>query len=99
MKQCDKPNSHINSKLHMIYIYLVIMLDVLLIRPSLNFTILHPITLHFTSSYLNFIQLHFTTLSFSLTPFKFLTAPFHLTSHHYTSLHFTTHADTSLPPN
>jgi hypothetical protein len=34
MKECDKPNSHMGSKLHMIYIYLLIMIDTLLPRPS-----------------------------------------------------------------
>jgi len=75
-------------------IYLLIMLDTLLPRPSLHFTQLHSTPLHytcrqFTSSHLNFTQLHFTTLSFGLTPLKFPTAPFHLTSPHFTSLHCT----------
>jgi hypothetical protein len=80
-------------------IYLLIILDTLLLRPSLHFTTLHPTTLHltplhytcrhFTSSHLNFTQLHFPTLSFVLNPFKFPTAPFHLTSLHLVSLHFT----------
>jgi len=46
--------------------YLLIMLDTLLLRPSLHFTQLHLTPLHyacrhFTSSHLNFTQLHFTT--------------------------------------
>jgi len=106
MKECDKRRNHISSKLHTIYIYLLIMLDALLLRPSLHFTTFHPTTLHYTfrhfaSSHLNFTQLHFTTLSFGLTPLKFPTAPFHLTSLHFTSLHFTTLLDdfrhTSIP--
>ena len=92
MKECDKPNSHIISKLHMIYI-------------SCNndwhpvtktFTTLHPTTLHSTSLHLStlqfslyFTQLHLTTLSFGLTPFKFPTAPLHITTLHLTSLHCT----------
>jgi len=77
-----------------IHIYLLIMVDTLLLRPSLHFTQLHFTPLqhvcrHFTSSHLNFTQLHFTTLSFGLTPFKFPTTPFHLTSLHLTSLHCT----------
>jgi len=74
MTECDKPNSHISSKLHMIYIYCVIMLDTLLLRPSLHFTTLHPTTLHATS-------LHLSTLHFF--PFKL-----HPTTRtlHYTSL-------------
>jgi len=87
MKECDKRNSHISSKLHMIYIY------------SNNdkhpatktFTPLHYPFRHFTSSHSNFTQLHFTTLSFRLTPFQFPTAPFHLTSLHFTALHFSPH--------
>jgi len=56
MKECDKRKSHISSELHLIYIihsfrstYLVIMLDNLLLRPSLHFTALHPTTLNSTS--------------------------------------------------
>jgi hypothetical protein len=45
--------------------YLLIMINTLLLRPSF----------HFTSSHLNFTHLHFTTLSFGLTPPKFPTAP------------------------
>jgi len=67
------------------------MLETLLLRPSLHFTIFHPTTLHctcqhFTSSHWNFTQLHFTTVSFGLTPFTFPTAPFHLTSLHFNAL-------------
>ena len=43
-------------------IYVLIMIDTLLLRPSLHFTILHYTCWHFTSSHLNFTQLHFTTL-------------------------------------
>jgi hypothetical protein len=71
-------------------IILLIMLDTLLLRPSLHFTILHPTTLHSTSLHLSTLHfllfklnpLHFTTLSFGLTPFKSPTAPVHLTSLH-----------------
>jgi len=89
MKECDKRNSHISSRLHMISI------SSNNVRHPVTkiFTTLHPTTLHytgqhFTTSHLNFTQLHFTTLSFGLTPFKIPTAPFHLTSLHFTSLHF-----------
>ena len=73
---------------------LLIMLDTLLLRPSLHLTQLHLTPLHhtcrhFTSFNLNFTQLHFTTLSFDFTTFKSPTAPFHLTSLHFTSLQFT----------
>jgi hypothetical protein len=66
-------------------LYFPIMLDTLLLRPSLHFTPLQYTCRHFTSSHLNFTQIHFTTHSFGLILFKFPTAPFHLTSHHYTS--------------
>ena len=39
-KECDKRKSHISSKLHMIYIYLLIMLGTLLLRFSLHFSTL-----------------------------------------------------------
>jgi hypothetical protein len=85
MKECDKRNSHISSKLHMIYI------SPKNDRHPVNktFTPLHYNCRHFTSFHLNFTQLYYTTPSFGLTPFKFPTASFHLTSLHFTSLHFT----------
>jgi hypothetical protein len=66
-------------------IYLLIMIDTLLVRPSLHYTTLHPATFLSTSLYLSTLQffpfklhpttpLHFSTLSFGLTPFKFPTA-------------------------
>jgi len=45
MKQYDKRNSHVSSKLHSIQIALII-IDTLLLRPSLRFNILHPFILH-----------------------------------------------------
>jgi hypothetical protein len=71
-----------------LYIYLLIMLDTLLLTPSLHFTTLHPTTLHYTSlSTLHFLsfKLHFTSL--------------HLSTLHFLSfkLHYTTLVDTSLP--
>jgi len=110
MKECDKRKR--NETANFIWsIYLLIILDTLLQRPSLHSTLLHFTQLHltplhytcrhFNSSHLNFTQLHFTTLSFGVTPFKFPTAPFHLTSLHFTSLHFTEILDdfrhTSIP--
>jgi len=80
MKKCDNLNNHIKNQPHMIYISLI-MIDTLLLRPSLHCTFQHC-----TSSHLNFTQLHFTTLSFGLTHLNFL--PLHFTSHHNTSLHF-----------
>jgi hypothetical protein len=88
MKECDKRNSHLSRKRHMIYISS----DNVRHLVTNTFTTLHPTALtplhytsrHFTSSHLNFSQLHFTTLSFGLTPSKFPTAPSHLTSLHFT---------------
>jgi hypothetical protein len=86
--------------------YLLIMLDALLLRPSLQFTTLYQTTLHFTSlhftslhytyphftsPHLNVAQLHFSTLSFGLTPFIFPIAPFHRTSPHCTYRWFSPH--------
>jgi hypothetical protein len=77
-----KQNSQTSSKLHMIYcIYLLIMLDTLLLGPSVQFTTLHPTTHHpitlllttlvdtSNSSHLNFTQLHFTSLHFATLQF------------------------------
>jgi len=49
-------------------IYLLIMVNTMLLRPSLRFTTLHPTTLHSTS-------LHLSTLHF--VPFKLLPATLH----------------------
>jgi len=76
MKECDEQNSHLSSKLHMIYI------------SSNNDR--HSVTKTFTP--LHYSCRHFTSLPcpfIGLIPFKFPTAPFHLTSLHFTSLHFT----------
>jgi hypothetical protein len=48
MEECNKGNSHISSKLHMIYISSS-NLDTLLLKPSLHFTTLHPTTLYVTT--------------------------------------------------
>jgi len=61
-------------------VYLLIMLDTMLLTPSLLFTKLHPATLHSTSLHLS--TLHF--LSFKLHP-----ATLHSSSLHFTQLHFT----------
>ena len=98
MKNYIKRNSHINSKLQMIYI-------------SYNnynhpvaktYTSLHYTCRYFTSSshlnLTNYTSLHFTTLSCNLITFKFPTAalplsPLHCTfsriSPHFYSFHFT----------
>jgi hypothetical protein len=73
MKERDKQNSDISSKLHMIYV------------SSNNDR--HPVTKTFTP--LQYTSLFLSTLSFGLNPIKFPTAPFHLTSLHFTSLHIT----------
>ena len=73
--------------------YLLIVLDTLLLRPSLHL-------LHFLS-FKTYTQIHFTSLSFGLTPFKIPAAQFHLTPLHLTCLHFTALLDdfrhTSIP--
>jgi len=79
-----------------LHIYLLIMVDTQLLRPSLHFTQLHFTPLHYTcrhctSSHLNFTHLHITTLSFDLTPCRFPTAPFHFTSLHCTFRLFSPH--------
>ena len=69
-------------------ICLLIMLDTLLLRPSLHcntslrFTTLHSTTIHYTYRHFTSSHLHFTTLSFGLTHLHFLS--FYFTSHHQT---------------
>ena len=65
------------------FICLLIMIDILLLRPSLHFT-----TFVDTSLLPIYTSLHFTNLSFGLTPFNSSTAPFHLTALHFTTFHF-----------
>jgi hypothetical protein len=79
-------------------VHLLIMLDTLLLKPSLHFTLLHLSTLQFFSC-----KLHPTTHHYPLIQLNpnYPTAPFHLTSlhftsHHYTLPHFTTLHLTSL---
>jgi hypothetical protein len=101
MTGCDNSKIHISSNL-LLSICLLIMLDTLLLEPSLHCnTSLHFTTLHFTT--LHFTPLHLTTLidtSLHFTPLHFtpLTSlhlsTLHYTSPHYTSLHFTTLIDT-----
>jgi hypothetical protein len=78
-------------------IRLPIMLDTLLLRPSLHcntslqFTTRHPTTLQYTYRHFTSSHLHFTTLSFGLTHLHFLL--FYFTSHHQTrhsSVHIST---------
>jgi hypothetical protein len=82
MKKCDNSTRKIHiSNNFILPISLLIMFDILLLRPSLHcntrlyFTTLHPTTLHYTSLY---FTLHPTTLYYTYQ---------HFTSSH---LHFTT---------
>ena len=67
MKECDKSEIHICSKLHMFYIssnngrHPVAKTFTPLHYTSPSYTSLHYICRHYTSSRLNFTQLHFTT--------------------------------------
>ena len=83
MKEYYKPNSHISSKLLMIYI-------------SSNddghfftktFTSLHYTCRHFNFSNFNFTQLHFTPLHYTCQHFNF--SHFNVTQLHFTPLHYT----------
>jgi len=77
MKECDNSNIHISSNF-LLSICLIIMLDTLLLVPSLHcntslhFITLHQTTLHYTYRHLTSSHLHFTTLSFGLTHLHFL---------------------------
>ena len=107
MKECDKRNSHICSKLHMIYISS----DNVRHHVTKTFTTLHPITLHSTSLYLTTLhflpfKLHPTTLHYPLIWLNPISISYrsispHITTLHLTSLHFTTLLDdfrhTSVP--
>jgi len=67
MKECDKQNSHVSSKLHMIYISSNN--DRRLVTET--FTTLHPTTPHSTSLHLSTVhffsfKLHPTTLHYPL---------------------------------
>ena len=92
MKECDNSKIHISSSF-IFSICLLIMLDTLLVRPSLHcntplhFTTLHPTTLHYTYRHFTSSHLHFTTFSFGLTHLYFL------------SFYFTTHLQTYFQTN
>jgi len=73
MKEYDKRNSHISSKLHMIYVSSNNVRH-LLLRPSLHFT-----QLHFTTPSFGLTQFKFTTATNSP----------HITTLHRISLHCT----------
>jgi hypothetical protein len=86
MKECDKSKIYISS--NFVFIYLIIMFDTLLLRPSLHcstslhFTTLHPTTLHYTYRHFTYSHIHFSSLSFGLSHSHFLS--FYFTSHHKT---------------
>jgi hypothetical protein len=98
MKECDNSTRKIHISVNFILsISLLIIIDTLLLRPSLHcntplhfttlhYTLLHftlhPTTLHYTYRHFTSSHLHFTTLSFSFTHLHFLS--FYLTSHHIT---------------
>ena len=98
-KYCDNSTRKIHiSNNFLLSISLLIMLDTLLLRPSLHcntplhFTTLHPTTLHYTS--LHFTQLHFTTLIDTSLPLIYTSLPFRLAlriyiSYRSISLHIT----------
>jgi len=75
MKECDNSKIHISSNF-ILSISLLIMLDTLVLRPSLHwntslhFTTLHPTTLHYTYRHFTSSHLHFTTLSFGGTQWR-----------------------------
>ena len=95
MKECDKPNSHISTKLHMICIssdndrHLVIQTFTPLTTlycTSLHFTTFHYTSLHFTPLHCIYsTSLHFTTFHYNLLHFT----PLHCTSLHFTTFHYT----------
>jgi len=82
-------------------VYFIILVDTLLLRPSLHFTTLHPPNFtplrytcqNFTSSNINFTHLHFTPLNYTCRHFTSSHLNFiqlHLTPLNYTCRHFTT---------
>jgi len=104
MKECNKRNSYIGSKLHMLSLFLSLSFSLSLSlslsiyissdnfrRPVIKtFTTLHPTTLHYTCR-------HFTSSHLKLQPSTYFTSlsfgssPFETptASFHLTSLHFT----------
>jgi len=90
MKECDKRNSHISSKVHTVYISSNN--DRQLVTKI--FTLLHSTLLHLSTLHFFLLKIHPTTLHYPLrwlNPYKFPTVNFtshHCTSPHFTSLHF-----------
>ena len=77
MRECGNSKIHVSSNF-LFPICLLIMLDTLLLVPSLHcntslhFTTLHQTTLHYTYRHFTSSHLHFITLSFGLTHLHFL---------------------------
>jgi hypothetical protein len=93
MKESANTKIHISSNFQL-SICLLIMLDTLLLAPSLqcntslHFTTLHPTTLHYTYRHFTSPHLHFTTCSFGLNHLHFLPLYFHLTPLKLDTVHF-----------
>ena len=93
MKECDNSTRKIHIRSNFILpISLLIMLDTLLLRPSLHcntslhFTTLHPTTLHYTSPHfttLHPITLHYTYRRFISSHIHFTTLSFSFTHLHH----------------
>ena len=81
MRQCDNSKMHISNN-SLLSICLLIMLDTLLLVPSLHcntslhLTALHQTTLHYTYRHFTSSHLHFITLPFGLTHLHFLSLYF-----------------------
>ena len=77
MRECDNSKIHVSNN-SLLSICLLIMLDTLLLLPSLHcntllhFTTLHQTTLHYTYQHFTSSHLYFTTLPFGLTHLHFL---------------------------
>ena len=72
MRECDNSKIHTSSN-SLLSICLLIMLDTLLLVPSLHCnTLLHLTTRHCTYRHFTSSHLHFTTLPFGLTHLHFL---------------------------
>jgi len=88
MKECDKRNSHISSRLHMISISS----NNVRHPVTKTFTTLHSTSLHLSALHFLSFKLHPSTFHYPLiwlNRFKSPTASFRLRSLHFTSLHFT----------
>ena len=77
MRKCDNSKIHVSNN-SLLSICLLIMLDTLLLVPSLHcntllhFTTLHQTTHHYTYRHFTSSHLHFTILPFGLTHLHFL---------------------------